>query len=261
MYGRIHADICNIPVHILPGVKIHIKLTKSKSPFYLLSDKEDPKVYFKFEEALLYVKRVRASPTVLAAHNEALLTGLPSRYNFTRVELKTFTFGSGSKSLSIDNAILGVLPKRVIVTMIRNVDFLGQANTNPFNFRHYDLNSFAMFVTGKQIPPEGLSLDMSHEKTAIMGYRTLFEGSGIHHSNSGLLITPEMYIKGYFMLVFDLTPDLAASEGHTSDPVSGHIRLELKFDKPLPEPLVVLMYSEFDNSVLVDALRNVTTDL
>jgi len=36
------------------------------------------------------------------------------------------------------------------------------------------------------------------------------------------------------MLVFDLTPDLAASEGHISDPVLGDIRLELKFEKALP---------------------------
>jgi len=40
---------------------------------------------------------------------------------------------------------------------------------------------------------------MSREKIAIMGYRTLFEGSDIHYSNSGLQITPAKYINGYFM--------------------------------------------------------------
>ena len=80
------------------------------------------------------------------------------------------------------------------------------------------------------------TLDMSREKTAIMGYRTLFEGSGIHHSNSGLQITPAKYINGYFMPVFDLMPDLAASEGHTSDAVHGTIRLEMKFENALPTP-------------------------
>jgi len=101
---------------------------------------------------------------------------------------------------------------------------------------------------------------MSNEKTAVMGYRTLFEGSSIHHSNSGLQITPDKYINGFFMLAFDLTPDLAASEGHTSDPVNGHIRLEIKFGKDLPDPMCVLLYLEYDNSVHIDALRNVTTD-
>ena len=62
------------------------------------------------------------------------------------------------------------------------------------------------------------------------------------------------------MLLFDLTPDLAASEGHTSDPVNGNIRLELKFEMDLPNPISVLLYPEYNNSVLIDALRNVTTD-
>jgi len=58
---------------------------------------------------------------------------------------------------------------------------------------------------------------MDDEKTDVMEYRTLFEESGIHHSNSGLQITPDKYINGFFMLVFYLTPDLAAS-GHNQTP-------------------------------------------
>ena len=85
-----------------------------------------------------------------------------------------------------------------------------------------------------------MNLLTGNEKAAVMGYRTLFEGSGIHHSNSGLQITPDKYINGFFMLVFVLTPDLAAS-GHTSDPVTGHIALELKFGKDLPDPISVLI--------------------
>jgi len=38
MYGRLHSDICNVPLFLLNGVKIQIKLTKAKKPFYLLSD-------------------------------------------------------------------------------------------------------------------------------------------------------------------------------------------------------------------------------
>jgi len=59
----------------------------------------------------------------LTAHIETLIKGFPARYNFTRVELKTFTFASGSRSLSIDNAVLGILPKRLIFTMVKNTDF------------------------------------------------------------------------------------------------------------------------------------------
>ena len=61
---------------------------------------------------------------------------------------------------------------------------------------------------------------MDHEKTSFMGYRTLFEASGIHQSNWGLQITHDMYIKGYFILLFDLTPDRDASERQTSHPIT-----------------------------------------
>ena len=103
----------------------------------------------------------------------------------TRVELKTFKFSDGSKSLSIDNAVLGLVPKRRLFTMVKNADFVGTIDTNPYKFRNYD-SDFSLFVNGKHYPNEGLSLGMDHEKTSVMGYRSLFEGSGIHHSNAGI---------------------------------------------------------------------------
>ena len=129
-----------------------IKLTKAKPAFYLMSNKEDRKVYFKILEALLYVKRIRPSAGIITAHNETLLEGYPVRFNLTRIELKTFTFSPGSQSLSMDNAVLGRLPKRLIITMVKNTVFLGSMSSNPFNFRHYDLAHFAMYITGKQVP-------------------------------------------------------------------------------------------------------------
>jgi len=69
-----------------------------------------------------------------------------------------------------------------------------------------------------------------------------------------------MYINGYFMLLFDLTPDKSASEGHTSHPENGNIRIERKFNKPISEAITCLLYLEYDNSVHVDFSRKVTTD-
>jgi hypothetical protein len=82
----------------------------------------------------------------------------------------------------------------------------------------------------------------------------------MHHSNSGLQITHDMYINGYFMLLYDLTPDLAASEGHTSPQEGGPIRIELTFKEALTEANTCLLYLEYDNSVRVDSTRTVTTD-
>jgi hypothetical protein len=49
-----------------------------------------------------------------------------------------------------------------------------------------------------------------------------------------------MYIADYFMLLFDLTPDRVASEGHTSHTDSGNIRIEVRFAKELPDAVTCL---------------------
>jgi len=144
--------------------------------------------------------------------------------------------------------------------MLKNTALLGSINTNPFYFRHYDLSYFPLNVNGKQMPTEGLSLNTGDEKKSVMGYRTLFEGSGFHHSNSGQHITHDMYISGYFMLLFDLTPDRSASEGHTYHLDSGNIRVELKFSNLLPETITCVFYLEFDNSFRIDYARKVSTN-
>jgi len=110
------------------------------------------------------------------------------------------------------------------------------------------------------VPSEGLTLDMDHEKTSVMVYRTLFEGSCIHHSNTGLQIKHEMYINGFFMLLFDLTPDHVASEAHTSLPENRNIRIELEFSRPLAEAITCVLYLEYDSSVLINFSRKITTD-
>ena len=172
----------------------------------------DSKATFKFQDSKLFVKRIRPHPDLLSAHNETLKDGGIARYNLTTVELKTFKFAPGLNSLSTDSLVLGPNPKRILFSMLKNTDFLVSVATNHFNFRHYDLDSFSLYVNGRQIPSDVLSLGMGHEKTSVMRYWTLFEGSGIHHSNAGLQITHDMYIAGYFLLLFDLTPYLSAKK-------------------------------------------------
>jgi hypothetical protein len=202
---------------------------------------------------------VQPNPLIQSAQETALETGALARYNMTGVELKTFIFSAVSKSRSTDNAVLGPLPKRLLFTMIKNTDFNGSVNTNPYKFRHY-ISEFSLYVNGRRVPSECLSLDMDHEKTSVMGYRTLFEGSGIHHSNTGLQITHDMYANGYVILLFDLIPDHAASEAHTSLRENGNISIELPFSRPLPEAITYVLYLEYDSTVLINFSCKVTTD-
>ena len=186
----------------------------------MLSDeyKSDSSTKFQFLEAYLIVKRIRPNPSYLIEHNTTLAKGSHARYNLTRVELKTFNFLPGTKILSLDNVVLGQLPKRQLFTMIKNKDTKGSLDTNPFYSNHFNLKHITLYKNSTPIPNEGLPLDMSHGKTSILTYNSLFEGSGTRHSNDRLQLTHRIFRVGYFMLLFDLTPDRPASEGQFHSP-------------------------------------------
>ena len=129
LHGRIHSDICNVPLYLIPGVRLQIKLSKAKPSFYPMNIDAGKKTVFKFLDAQLLIIRVRPSPSLLLAHNIARGKGALARYNLTSVEQKSFTFSSGAQSLSRDNSVLGTIPKRLLYTMVKYTEFLGSATS------------------------------------------------------------------------------------------------------------------------------------
>jgi len=60
LYGRIHTQIRNVPLYLIPGLRMQIKLTKAKSSFYLMNKDAETKKVFNFHDAQLLVNRVNA---------------------------------------------------------------------------------------------------------------------------------------------------------------------------------------------------------
>jgi hypothetical protein len=73
--GRLHGDVCNVATHLLTGVRVQVKLRKAKPQLYLMNKENDLKVRFRFLDAHLLVKRVKANTAILDAHNTALSAG------------------------------------------------------------------------------------------------------------------------------------------------------------------------------------------
>jgi hypothetical protein len=155
MFGRLHSDICKAQTFILPGVTVNVRLIKGRREYYLMAKDADSNVKFKLREAQVFFRLIAVNDSILYAHNKTLEAGAPALYHMTRVEVKTFTFAAGSQFLSIDNAVLGPLLKRILFTLVINKDFLGTLDSNPYNFRHYGIREFELYVNGRQIPSEG----------------------------------------------------------------------------------------------------------
>lgn len=261
MLGHLHCDVFNQDKFLVNGVEVRLRLVRSKDDFCLI---ESPiaNVTYKvvITEATLLIRRAKINPGVLIAHAK-MLAKTTAKYPITRVEVKSFTMHSGIMGDTLDNVILGQLPKRIIVGFVHNRAFNGDKKLNPFNFHHHYINHLSLYVDGQQIPSKPLQPEFDGNEMWVQSYHTLFSGTGIHFQNDGLDISRESYAKGYCLFAFDLTPDLSANcYTHWNLVRHGSVRIEVRFAKTLSNTINCIVYSEYDNVIEIDSARQVITD-
>lgn len=259
LIGHLHCDVFNQDKFLINGVEVRVRLVRSKDSFCLMESNSQSKI--RILDASLLVRRTKVSPGVLLAHAR-MLSKATAKYPLTRVEVKTFTIHSGLVRESLDNVILGQLPKRIIVGFVDNKAFNGNRKLNPFNFKNYGINFFSLYVDGMQIPSRPLQPNFSKEEPLyVEAFHTLFSGTGVHFLNEGNSISRDGYSNGYCLFAFDLTPDLSANyAGHWNLVKHGSLRLEVRFEKPLDVTVNCIVYGEFDNVLEIDSSRQVIVD-
>lgn len=259
LIGHLHCDVFNQDKFLINGVEVRMRLVRSKDSFCLMENNSTSKIHIL--DASLLVRRAKISPGVLLAHAR-MLSKTTAKYPLTRVEVKTFTIHAGLVGESIDNAILGQLPKRIIIGFVDNRAFNGDRKLNPFNFKNYGINFLSLYADGVQIPSRPLQPSFSKDEPLyVEAFHTLFSGTGIHFLNEGNSISREDYSQGFTLFAFDLTPDLSANcAGHWNLVKHGSLRLEVRFEKPLTTTVNCIVYAEFDNILEIDSSRQIIVD-
>lgn len=130
---------------------------------------------------------------------------------------------------------------------------------NPFAFQHYDLSLLSVYLDSVSIPSKPFVCDFQNHQF-IRAYNSLFEGCNINHADIGNNISRHAYANGYTLIAVDLTPDLSASAPHISLPKTGSLRVEARFNNPLPNSITAVIFAEFAGNIEIDINRNVTTD-
>ncbi|KAL8564614.1 hypothetical protein ACOMHN_032170 [Nucella lapillus] len=149
-------------------------------------------------------------------------------------------------------------PNRIVVALVDSSAVNGQYDKNPFHFQNFDLNFLGITLDGKHVPAKPLTPDFDR-KRVTRAYLTTLEGSGLLHKDAAAGFSLDRFTKGYALFCFDLTPSLV--DGDQFELVkSAPMRLELKFAKALPNPVVVLIYGELDGLIEVNKSRQVLTD-
>lgn len=265
--GPLTLDMFQQNRYLLPNSDIRLKFLRHKPEFALISH-DIPNVgvnpgipaikgLIDIEQAILFVRRVKVSPSVLRGH----LTGLDTfnaMYPIQRTEMQTFTITSGTQSFNKENIFRGQLPKLLVMAMVDNDAFNGVYNKNPFNFQHYNLNFLALYRDGEATPFRPFQPDFTRS-LCMLDYMSIFQSLELWNKDETIPITFDEFQAGYTIYAFNLAPDLALM-GHEQPYRDGNLRLEFKFAAPLANTINVVLMALFDGRIEVTKARDVLLD-
>ena len=87
------------------------------------------------EKAVLYMRKVHISPSVINGHEAGLLKQ-NAIYPIQRCEVISHTIPTGNQTYDKGDLFRGQMPKLVVVGLISNAAYAGDYAQNPFNFQH-----------------------------------------------------------------------------------------------------------------------------
>ena len=99
--------------------------------------------------AIMYVRKVKLSPSVFLAHAKALENST-AKYPINRVVCKTLTIPSAVMDVNHEKLFSGQIPTRIVIGLVRSDAFNGSTTRNPFNFQNFRLTEISVYSDGQQ---------------------------------------------------------------------------------------------------------------
>jgi hypothetical protein len=217
--------------------------------------------YFRIDSCRLKVRRVKLATNALLAQ-ATMLSQKTAKYPIDLVQMKVYNLTSGSASATIDNIFFGSIPARLIIGMVELDAMDGVITKNPFNFQHFQMKSFALYVDGVQLPTEGYQFNFSTDGklSYLAAYQDFLECTGKWNNNKDNGIDRLMWYRGCTLLAFDLTPDMIAASNAYPLLRQGSLRLDIKFSQALATNVNIIIYGENNHLMEIDNNRMIALD-
>ena len=234
-------------------MELGFKFNRSKDSFCLLAQ-ADSTYFIEIEKAILFIRKVTINPSIVVAH-ALTLERKNAIYPIKKTCVKPFTIAKDFSSQIISNINQGILPNRIVVSMVECESYNGSLTKNPFHFQNFDLSKIAVSCGGSEIPYKK-PFEFNFSKNLFLrGYYSLFENID-KPLLSGNDISRDDYSNGYTLFAYDFTPDLCNS-GILNLIKKGDLIIELEFSKPLKQPITVLVYMEYDSIIEINKNRQI----
>ncbi|XP_074604151.1 uncharacterized protein F54H12.2-like [Brevipalpus obovatus] len=259
LLGKLNLDLTFQDRALIGGADLRIHLMPNDPKFYVKSSR-NLSFDVNFLSCSFMAYRLKATPEMANAHNKALMVA-PIKYPITRTEVKSICISSGISDVNLDNIVIGQLPRRVIIGMVKR-DIFSPTSVNDddsFKFENFGVKYLSLNADGIQYPSKPYTPNFD-TNDYIREYYGLFQALNQNGTYGTITLDRFEYKDDKTLFGFNLTPDLS-SGGHHLNPIKhGALNLSLKFGRPLEQPITVIALCEFDNLIQIAADRSVATD-
>ena len=269
LVGALRLDFFNQPKYLLSGVNVRIRMTLSKPKFCLQEtlaggDVEVVEPSYKIVPtyAILYARRVKVSPSVERGHALGLET-MNAIYPYMKTKTVTYSIPAGNVSFIKENLFSsGLLPKLIIVGMVKGEAYNGNLAHFPTTFEHFNVSQVALYRDGQMIPYKRAynpKFKAKNKKITDVYVRSIIQNMQLLNSTKDNGITMIDFVEnGYCFFTFNLTPDFDMNQPQLAR--DSNLRLELRFDRALESAINVIAYATYDAQIQITKDRKIITN-
>lgn len=258
MCGKLPFGICKQEKSLLSHVEVKIELTKHEPDFFLRHPHNNKKFKFVMTDCKLLVPLVTLAPDFEISQAEILQQN-SALYYYNDKKLSVHSVAQGSHFFEHINTWQGDVPSRLTILMVNTSNYNGSYSNDPFCFKHNNLNYASFSVDNLLVGGRPMTLNINkstNERERIVKSHILDAYYSTTENYPKMQMTRKEWLNIFPSIVFNINRDLNNDEvipmmrrGLTS--------VFLKFDDPLPQQTVVIMYAEFPKVVEIDAKRNI----
>ena len=256
LYGPVNLDLFRQERYLLSNVDIRLTFKRAPTEFVLSDYAATPGAYkIVITKAYLEVRRAVIVPEIINAHASGLMKQ-NAIYPVNHTRLITYTIPKGATSHIKSDLFTSQKPKLLFVAMIENSVYNGSIAKNSFKFKHFDLNKLSLFDEGNTVMGETIEPNFKNQLYARL-YAFSSIALGQFNTSESNAITYAMFGNGFTISAFDLTADNQVYAEHSHGVQPANLRLDLAFEKPLPETINVLLFAVFDSAIEITLKRDV----
>ncbi len=256
----IPCDLFHSPQLLLPGIGIHIKLTRSDNQFCLLAPDANVNYRIVIKDLYLKARCVTVNPNISESHVKVLESNHPAIYSYPYGKITTHIITPNLSSTIVPEIAKNILPQLVLVGFVDGGAFSSDITKNPFEFKSVNISSLHFDVDGTSFPARPYEPDFSTDNGngALREYNDLVEALQLNE-NYPIPITYQEFTSNLCFFALD-TSGHYCNRQHRHVRKIGTINLHISFKTNNTNPIQAIVYSVYNRTLYIDKFKKVIVD-